>query len=164
MEDIMTQPSRRSPALYVFGLLAVLCIGWVAYTLLTGSEIATFRQGQAEIYTARVADNALERSRGLSGVNYSDLHEDGMLFVFDKAEVQSFWMDGMTFNLDFIWIRDGKIVKIDKNIPYPAHGTDPVQVDSSPLLVDMVLEVPAGMAQQMGYFVGHSLTIDLDAE
>lgn len=161
MENKQIKHSRVG--LYILGLLIVGFIAWIAYSLVTGNEVATIQLGQAEIYQVRVADNSLERMRGLSGVNGSDLSpEIGMLFVYDEAQERDFWMKGMKFNLDFVWIRNGKIVKIDENVPYPAHGTEPVSISSSPLLVDMVLELPAGVADQIGYRQGHQLTINLD--
>ena len=53
-----------------------------------------------------VADTPQERAVGLSG--YPGLPEDaGMLFVFPEPRQPSFWMKGMEFALDLIWIRDG---------------------------------------------------------
>ncbi|MBI1908199.1 DUF192 domain-containing protein [Candidatus Uhrbacteria bacterium] len=160
-----TQPRTSRTGLFLIAGLAVLFVAWVVYALVTGSEIATIRQGEAETYTVRVADNALERMKGLSGTYASDLSpEIGMLFVFDEAAERTFWMKGMQYNLDILWIKDGKIMKIDENVPYPPHGTEPVSVSSAPLLIDMVLELPAGTADEIGYLPGHQLTINLDAE
>lgn len=164
MENPVSTTQSRV-GLVVLGLLALVFVGWIAYSFLTGEETATVQIGGAEAYTVRVADNAMERMRGLSGVNASELSPAiGMLFVYDDQDERTFWMKGMKFDLDFIWIKDGKIVKIDRDIPYPPHGTDPVSVTSAPLAVDMVLEVPAGIADQVGYRQGHELTINLDAE
>jgi uncharacterized membrane protein (UPF0127 family) len=46
-----------------------------------------------------------------------------MLFPFGDAGSRSFWMGGMRFPLDFAWIRDGKIVHIERNIPVNFGGT-----------------------------------------
>ena len=38
-----------------------------------------------------------------------------MLFLFEKEGNYSFWMKGMRFDLDMIWIRSGRISGIKKN-------------------------------------------------
>lgn len=159
MENITSVPKSRV-GLVVLGIFAVLVIGWTLFLLFTGNETATIQLGNTHSYQVRVADNSLERMRGLSGVYASDLSpEIGMLFVYDEAKERTFWMKGMTFPLDFVWIKDGKIVKIDKNVQYPPHGTEPEKVSSSPIMVDMVLEVPVGVADELGYLQGQMLTI-----
>ena len=66
-----------------------------------------------------VADTPQERAAGLSG--YAGLPEDaGMLFVFPEPRQPSFWMKGMEFALDLIWIRDGTVVQIRCLGPAPA--------------------------------------------
>ena len=53
-----------------------------------------------------VADTPQERAVGLSG--YAGLPENvGMLFVFPEPRQPSFWMKGMEFSLDLVWIREG---------------------------------------------------------
>lgn len=103
-----------------------------------------------------LADTADKRSKGLSGV--ASLAEDqGMLFVFEsKDTVPPFWMKDMLIPIDIIWINDGKIAKIDKNIAFPATGTP----DSSLKLyrpdkpIDYVLEINAGFSDKNGLKIG----------
>ncbi|MBN1544216.1 DUF192 domain-containing protein [Candidatus Woesearchaeota archaeon] len=51
---------------------------------------------------------------GLS--NYSALPEDtGMLFIFQREEIQRMWMKDMSFPIDIFWISDkGRILNIEK--------------------------------------------------
>lgn len=153
-----SQPSRV--VLAVFGGIAVLAIVGIVLLTSTGKTWATVSVGQAEKYTVRVADTGFERARGLSNLSLAELNADGMLFVFPDGEIRQFTMRGMDYGLDFVWIHDGKIVQIDRNVPAPAEGTDPLELTSNPLLVDMVLEVPAGGAQAMNFQIGHQLTIE----
>ncbi len=44
----------------------------------------------------------------------------GMLFPTNDRRL-SIWMMGMRFPLDIIWIADGRIVKIDHEVPPPRH-------------------------------------------
>lgn len=98
-----------------------------------------------------LAQTPAEREVGLS--SFSGLKSDqGMLFVFDTAEKPSFWMKGMKFPIDIIWINDNQIVDITKNLP--------VQYDSEltryypNVDVDRVLEVNAGWSERNDVKIG----------
>lgn len=101
-----------------------------------------------------VVNDPIERSRGLSGVQLDQLNAEGMLFQFDSPKERTFWMKGMKFDLDVVWMKEGKIVKIDRNVPAPKNGEDPVYMRSTPLQVDQVLELPAGGVDQWGFAIG----------
>jgi len=148
----------------LLGLIVILVIGTLVYFGVTGHRTATFQLGDlpTELHIAKVADNPLKRAKGLSGVDLASFKEDGLLFIFDTATVQEFWMKGMKFNLDFVWLKDGHIVKIDKNVPAPVAGEPVAKVSSAPLKVNQVLELPAGKADNYGYFIGQDLHINLD--
>ncbi len=68
----------------------------------------------------------------------------GMLFLFNDSARRAFVMRNMNFPLDIIWIRDGVVTKIDKNLP--PEGENPVIIYKSKGGSDMVLEVNAGFA------------------
>lgn len=164
MENAET--SKRPLFIYGFlGFLAFLMVASIITGALTGTEWATITQGDAQAYVVSVADNSLERARGLSKSEPSDLGDAvGMLFVYDNAEPRTFTMRGMNYNLDFLWLKNGRIVKIDQNVPAPGPGEEPETVSSYPLDVDMVIEMPAGAAFQLQYLVGHELTVNLDVD
>ena len=111
--------------------------------------------------TVRIADNPWERRRGLSGLAADEVQAEGMLFIFDQAKVQDFWMKGMSFDLDVIWINDGKIVSLDQNVSAPGPGEMPERMSSRPLLANMVLEFPAGYAERFGLLPGMPIRIEL---
>ena len=75
-------------------------------------------------------------------------NDQGMLFDFGSLQNPSFWMKDMKFNLDFVWIANGKIIYITKNVSAPPAGTSDGQLKlyNSPSPVDWVLEVSAGWA------------------
>ena len=110
-----------------------------------------------------LANEPEERAKGLSSV--SSLPEDqGMLFVFEtKDTYPSFWMKGMIMPIDIIWVNDGKIVKIDKNIAPPPTGT----VDKDLKLfrpdkpIDYVLEVTGGFSDKNNLKTGDETQFDL---
>jgi uncharacterized membrane protein (UPF0127 family) len=73
----------------------------------------------------------------------------GMLFIMPETEVQTFCMRGMRLALDFIWIRDGRVVGVTPNVPATFPGD---LVSSAP--ASHVLEVPAGFAGRHGIKAG----------
>lgn len=114
---------------------------------------------QLEIGAAKVnveiADTNEKRAKGLGG-RQSLATDSGMLFIFPKVDNYKFWMKGLSFPLDFIWIRDGKVVDLALNVPQPASG----QADNAlPIIesrepIDRVLEVNAGFVRAMGIQIG----------
>lgn len=108
-----------------------------------------------------IAKTESDREKGLGG--RAGLAVDGgMLFVFDSKGVSpTFWMKDMEIPLDIIWIKDGKIVKIDKNVAAPPPGTadKALTVYSPGQPIDYVLEVNGGYADGNGIKVGDSVTL-----
>ncbi len=145
-------------------LLAALVVGVLilafVFRSLEASERATVVIDDYRL-AVRIADNPWERRRGLSGLATDEVQAQGMLFIFDQAKVQDFWMKGMNFDLDVIWINDGKIVSLDQNVSAPGPGEMPERMSSRPLLVNMVLELPAGYAERFGLLPGMPIRIEL---
>ena len=81
----------------------------------------------------------------------------GMLFVYQAATNLVFWMRGMQFPLDFIWIgEDCTVVGITVNARPPAPGTPdsalPIYRSGGPVAYN--LEINAGEAEEFGIRVG----------
>ena len=103
-----------------------------------------------------VANNDQERSLGL-GQRAGLLPGTGMLFVFDgPPEVRNFWMGGMRFCLDIIWLRDGVITGAAENTcpGPPGESRDLIPRHQSPGAAEYVLEMPAGFLAGNDYGVG----------
>jgi hypothetical protein len=103
--------------------------------------LSTFHIGDRSILV-EVADTRVARIRGLSGRASLDANR-GMLFVFSSPAMRSFWMFGMKFSLDIIFLRDGVVVDIAPRVPYPKTFRFPAVV-SSRVPADAVLEINAG--------------------
>jgi len=102
-----------------------------------------------------VADSAISRLKGLSGRQSLD-EKSGMLFVFDKPAIYSFWMPFMKFSIDIIWINNGKVVDISLNVPDDFNPINPaVYKPSEP--VQYVLEVNAGFAEKENIKIGDAV-------
>ena len=103
-----------------------------------------------------IADNAISRARGLAG-RLGLPENNGMLFIFDSLAVRSFWMAGMKFPLDIIWINGDKVAGFAENVQ-PAELSN-VQIYNSPEPVDKVLEINAGLVKKLGIKIGDKIRL-----
>ncbi len=107
-----------------------------------------------------LAKTEAQHEQGLSGVT-TLADTEGMLFVFTTKTHPPFWMKDMLIPLDFLWISDGKVVQISKDVPAPAFGTPDNQlkliIPNDP--INYVLEVNAGFTDSHQIEVGDSVTI-----
>lgn len=107
---------------------------------------------QGTIFSVDVAATEAQKQKGLGG-RKTLLADQGMLFPYDHKETYNFWMRGMLFPLDFIWI-DGKIIAdLTENVQPPQNGENPVVVKPA-VPVDKVLEVSAGTINRLGITIG----------
>lgn len=138
-------------------LIILIVLGGI-YVFLTNKKTLTkVVQIKDNLFTVEVADNAIIQARGLSGRPQLE-EEGGMLFIFSDEAIRSFWMAGMNFSLDIIWIKGDEIVGISENLP-PALGLY-APTYSSPEPVDKVLEINAGLVKKMGISVGDWIRFD----
>lgn len=111
-----------------------------------------------------IANTENLRQKGLGG--REALNENsGMYFVFDEKPVMaSFWMKNMLIPIDIIWIRNGKIVEIDKNVPFYPKDTPNNQLKTySPTSpIDYVLEVNSGFSDKNNFTVGDPVQMQFD--
>jgi uncharacterized membrane protein (UPF0127 family) len=95
-----------------------------------------------------LAQTKAERESGLSGRASLD-PGSGMLFIFPRADKYSFWMPDMHFPLDMIWIDNGAVVDITKNVTNVFDANNPVFYrPAAP--AQYVLEVNAGFSDTHG--------------
>lgn len=107
-----------------------------------------------------IADTQPKRSKGLGG-RTSLADGEGMLFIFPKEDKYPFWMKGVSFPLDFMWIKGGQVVDFLENVPPPQPNQKdselPIYVPKEP--VDKVLEVNAGTVSKLKIKIGDRLSI-----
>lgn len=106
---------------------------------------------------AEVARDEESQRRGLSGRDFLGENE-GMLFVYDEAEIRGFWMKEMRFSLDIIFIDDDEVVDVVENLLPPKFGEMPASYTSKQL-ANYVLEVRAGLAREHGVEIGDEVDI-----
>ncbi len=165
--------NRRSYFAYV--LLGVFVLGGLAYVLYPylnreASSVATspataptfIKEGEVTFLEngrkvskidVEIAENEAERSRGLMYRPYMP-DSVGMLFIFQEAKPQAFWMRNTHIPLDIIYVGpDKKIVSIQKNArPYSDESL------TSYGDVQYVVEVNAGYADRYGIGAGDSIS------
>ncbi|MGC4191278.1 MAG: DUF192 domain-containing protein [Thermomicrobiales bacterium] len=106
---------------------------------------------------------ALEGWQQQLGLGYRNGLESGtgMLFPSAAPQQRTFWMKGMRFCLDIIWIDDGAITGAAESVcpDVPGMADRDRATFASPGPVTDVLEVPAGWLKEHGYGVGTAVTI-----
>ncbi len=109
-----------------------------------------------------VATTPTQSQRGLG---YRDAlpADAGMLFDLRTSRLQQFWMKGMRFPLDMVWIgEDKRVVSITADIP-PQPGVPDAQLRkyTADAPVRYVLELNAGTAARFGLAPGTQLDFTL---
>ncbi|MBI2595630.1 DUF192 domain-containing protein [Candidatus Daviesbacteria bacterium] len=118
--------------------------------------------GDAEgtVINIEIADTKEKRSKGLGG-RQSLASDSGMLFIFDKTDKFTFWMKGLSFPLDFIWIKDDEIVEISPDIPFPESGQKDEDLPryTPATQINKVLEVNGGFSAANNVKVGDKIEV-----
>jgi uncharacterized membrane protein (UPF0127 family) len=100
---------------------------------------------------AEVVESPEKREKGLS--EREGLAEGrGMLFVMSGTNFPRFWMKGMRFSIDIIWIDNGRVIGFEKNIS-PKDS----RVFTSPAAAGYVLEVPAGFCDKYNIEINNAI-------
>ncbi len=156
--------------------LAVLggCSAKIAQNESVGETVEEKKMTQMKIgerqLNVEVADTPEKITKGLG---YRDeIGSEGMLFVFPRAHVPSFWMKGMRIGLDFIWIgkcsdeESGRVAKcevvdVTERVKAPEEPEDWVNLKQfSPRSeVKYVLEVDLGKVEEWGIGIGNKVEI-----
>ena len=110
---------------------------------------------------ADIADSQDKKEKGL-GVRENMTEGEGMLFLFDKDYPYPFWMIGMKFPIDIIWLDNNKtVVHIEHSLP-PC----PNQLDCPNHQPDhnarYVLETTAGFSDRHGVKTGTQVEFSLN--
>jgi uncharacterized protein len=133
---------------------AVFFVVWYLSTYefsLYDNKIESVIIGNSE-FRAEVVSGGWKMQKGLGKRN--DLCDVcGMLFKFPQAGKYSFWMKDMRFPLDIVWIKNGEVVHIEKNVSENFSG-----ILSPQVYANSVLEINAGNADRIGIRIGDQVT------
>lgn len=148
-------------------LLIVITVGFYLYTskttqlpFLPSPQASKVVEINGKKIKVEIADDSSERSKGLGG-RQSLASDSGMLFIFPEKGQYSFWMKGLKFPLDFIWIRDDTITDIIENVPppQPNQKDEDLPIYQSRVDIDKVLEVNSGLIENYQIKVGDKIIL-----
>lgn len=106
-----------------------------------------------------VADNPYRHYKGLGG-RESLAPYDGMLFLFAVPAQYAFVMRDTLFSIDIVWFMDGEVVDIAPRVPVePGVKEADLKRYIPRKPATMVLELPAGWAEEHGLKIGDRLSI-----
>tara|TARA_B100000686_G_scaffold266627_1_gene281517 strand:+ start:709 stop:1176 length:468 start_codon:yes stop_codon:yes gene_type:complete len=120
------------------------------------SEILVISDSGTHKFTVDVAATEAQRQVGLMFRQHLAPNQ-GMLFDFGAEKLISMWMKNTLISLDMLFVdKTGKILQIE-------HATVPMSVDpipgNKPAL--SVIELNAGIAKELGIFVGDHVVHDI---
>ncbi|MEL4895665.1 DUF192 domain-containing protein [Crocosphaera sp. Alani8] len=82
----------------------------------------------------------------------------GMIFVFDQLRPVRFWMKNVNISLDMIFLADGRVKAVIDNVP--PCSVDPCPTYGPENLVNQVIELRGGRAEELGIEPGDELEIE----
>ncbi|MFC1644916.1 DUF192 domain-containing protein [Patescibacteria group bacterium] len=92
--------------------------------------------------------------KGLGGRRFM-CQNCGMFFDFNRKNNHGIWMKDMNFDLDIIWVLEGKIVWIEESVSYE----DSLRVYGERVTSDAVLEISDGLVEKYNIKVGDNVTV-----
>jgi hypothetical protein len=130
----------------------ILFIGVATLLLFTAYYYMSHPIGKKAVIRGHVIrlEVAVTETEKEKGLGYRDtLPQDaGMLFIYQNRDRYGFWMKGMRFPLDFVWINGNTIVDLTEKVATDAPAFAPH------VPVDKVLEVNAGVIESLGIHIG----------
>ncbi len=148
-KNIHTTISKFSlPIVIVFCLIVFMLVRGTA-PIPQNSDIKSVRLGGVEV-EVELAISQQDQAKGLSG--RESLAEDkGMLFIFSTPGKYFFWMQGMNFPIDMIWINENmEIIYMEKNVSHE----DYMSTYGPDQNAQYVLEVVSGFSDQHKLQIG----------
>jgi hypothetical protein len=138
-------------------LMVALFIGWSQRAFASGSVIIDDKFK----VVVEVASTAQAREKGLSDTDRLEPGR-GMLFIFLRPDVYTFWMKDMNYPIDILWINGEELMDMTTEIPVPVPG-EVLATYFPKYPVDKVLEVPAGFARANGLRTGMTVATYIDS-
>ena len=128
-------------------ILAIIMASFLFFYLNTPDEKITEVCIKDRCFNVEIADSHTERTKGLM-FREELAEESGMLFIFDRSDIHSFWMKNTYISLDIIWIDDNhEVVWIAENV-LPC-SSDPCPVIEPQVSSNFVLELNALFVLQL---------------
>jgi hypothetical protein len=140
------------------GLAILLVVALCATAVASGLRRPVVVLDERVRVSVDVVSAPADRVRGLSG-RAGLAPNEGMLFRFERPAIQSFWMKEMRFEIDIVWIQDGRVIGVIERAPLPVPGERPPLL-RSPAPCDTVLEIAAGSFGRWGLAIGDAVRFE----
>jgi len=129
-------------------LVALLSVSVLLIQFMDADTRTVSFEGVEDDLTVEVADNFLQRSKGL--MYREELgYVDGMIFKYDEEKERVFWMKNTYIPLDIIFIDSEKqIVNIEEAEPEPNTSRSDLELYRSERASKYVLEVEKGFSEK----------------
>jgi uncharacterized membrane protein (UPF0127 family) len=105
------------------------------------------------VVRAEIVSSEEKIEQGLAGRKSLD-QGTGMLFMMPADNIQHFWMQGMQFPIDIIWIEKGRVIGCERGI-----APNDSNIYASPGFSSMVLEVNKGFCEENNISVNDTVKI-----
>ena len=137
--------------------LLIISVSYFVYKI-SSNKIKHVCIENKSCFDVEVADSSEELALGLS--NREQIPENqGMLFILPKESVPGFWMKGMKFSLDIIWInKNFEIAGIEKNLQPCEPNKECIAVYSREEIA-YVLEIKSGLSESYGFENGDKVSL-----
>ena len=141
-------------------ILSILISLSVIFILFLNPLIKSYVVVDGKLFFVDVARTEEQKAKGLD--IYNTLAQNkGMLFPFNSSDYYPFWMRGMNFPIDIIYINDNQIVDIFDNLPNPKTEDEfPITVKPT-AKANYVLEINAGLSRKYNFKKGDIVKIHL---
>jgi uncharacterized membrane protein (UPF0127 family) len=108
-----------------------------------------------QAFNVEIARNQTEFAKGLAG-RPCILPNQGMLFAFTQQGQYPFWMKGMNFPIDIVWINSAhKVAALEIGVePSTYHSRNPYFENDPKHLAQFVLEIKANRARELHVTLG----------
>ena len=160
--------SPHNRRIFLTGLGACAVVGGRAQALTPlappcSTDRATISGGFGKAaFNVDVAAEEQTRARGLMHVESMPMSK-GMLFVYQRPQVMSFWMRNTLIELDMLFLDGFGVIQ---HIHHRAQPLDETPISPGDMLLFGVLEINGGLARRLGIKVGdvlrHPSFISLD--
>jgi uncharacterized membrane protein (UPF0127 family) len=141
---------------YIAVILVICALAWflIPHNRMCGNGRKAVLKTPTETLSVVMALTSEDQALGLGGCTMIP-KKTGMYFSF-PAQESTYWMKGMVIPIDIVWIAQGVVVGVEASVPFPSVNARDAELPlyRSPVAVDAVLEVGAGMAEAYGLVKG----------
>ena len=162
MDVGMDKKQKKVVFFLILAMVVGALVGWKLLPSWRGDDagqsedmtgLTKIKVGEVELWV-EIADTVEKKSLGLGGRD-SLPPDQGMIFIYDEPGVYGFWMKGMKFPLDFVWISAGKVVEVTQNVPPLRQGFEgQASVYQPQVPIEAMVEANAGWVKQNDVKIG----------